>query len=254
MGRQPFVAGNWKLNLGPTAASALAQSLRERLAGHSGVTIAVFPTALAIPAVVEVLKGSEIGVGIQEIEPAPSGAFTGANSATMAREVGCDYALVGHSERRQLWGETDERCATKLVAALQAGLLPIYCVGETLAERRAGRVEEVVFRQLQVGLSGLQPDQIGGLTLAYEPVWAIGTGENATPEQAQAVHAAVRGWLRDRYGAGIANDVRIQYGGSVKADNARTLLSCPDIDGALVGGASLDAAGFAAIVTAAAST
>jgi triosephosphate isomerase (TIM) len=251
MPRRPFVAGNWKLNLGPQAASELARALREQLAGHTNVTIAVFPTAVAIPSVVPILKGSEIGVGIQEVEAAPSGAFTGANSAKMAREAGCDYTLVGHSERRQLWGETDERCAAKLVTALEAGLLPIYCVGETLAERRAGRVEEIVFRQLAVGLSALRADQIGGVTLAYEPVWAIGTGENATPEQAQSVHAAIRSWLRDTWGAGIADDVRIQYGGSVKADNARALLSCPDIDGALVGGASLDAVGFAAIVGAA---
>jgi len=251
MARQPFVAGNWKLNLGPSAAGALAQALKEQLAGHSGITVAVFPTALSIPAVVQALQGSGIGVGVQEVESEASGAYTGANSATMAREVGCDYCLVGHSERRQLWGETDARCAAKLVRALEAGLLPIYCVGETLAERRAGRVEEVVFRQLKDGLAKLQPDQVGALTLAYEPVWAIGTGENATPEQAQAVHAAIRGWLRETYGAGIADDVRIQYGGSVKADNAKTLLACPDIDGALVGGASLNAEGFAAIVNAA---
>ncbi|MEQ1506869.1 MAG: triose-phosphate isomerase [Myxococcota bacterium] len=251
MARRPFVAGNWKLNLGPAAAGALARGLRERLADHGEVTVAVFPTALSIPTVVAELAGSDLAVGVQEIEAKASGAFTGANSAVIAREVGCTHALVGHSERRQLWGETDAGCAAKLVAALGAGLLPIYCVGETLAERRAGRVEGVVFRQLADGLGALAPDQVGALTLAYEPVWAIGTGENATPDQAQAVHAAIRGWLRSRYGAGIADDVRIQYGGSVKADNARDLLSCPDIDGALVGGASLDAAGFAAIVAAA---
>ncbi|MEQ1567006.1 MAG: triose-phosphate isomerase [Myxococcota bacterium] len=250
MSRRPFVAGNWKLNLGPSAAAALATGLRERLAGRSGVTIAVFPTALSIPAVVPVLKGSAVAVGIQEIEAAASGALTGANSAVMAREVGCDHALVGHSERRQRWGETDDACAAKLSFALASGLLPIYCVGETLDERRAGRVEQVVFGQLERGLAKLAPDQIGALTLAYEPVWAIGTGENATPDQAQAVHAAIRGWLRAKVGA-VADDVRIQYGGSVKADNARELLAMPDIDGALVGGASLDAAGFTAIVDAA---
>jgi triosephosphate isomerase len=197
------------------------------------------------------LAGSGIAVGIQEIEAKPSGAFTGANSAVFAREAGCEYCLVGHSERRQYWGETDAGCAAKLVAALGAGLLPIYCVGETLDERRAGRVEDVVFRQLRDGLARLAADQVGGLVIAYEPVWAIGTGENATPEQAQAVHASIRRWLADTYGAGIADDVRIQYGGSVKADNARDLLGCPDIDGALVGGASLDAASFTAIVDAA---
>ncbi len=250
MARRPFVAGNWKLNLGPAAAAELATGLRSRLAGTTGTTVAVFPTALSIPAVVPILQGSGIAVGIQEIEAKPSGAFTGANSAVMAREAGCEFALVGHSERRQLWGETSEKCAAKLAAAFSAGLLPVYCVGETLAERKAGRVEEVVFGQLEQGLGKLAPDQVAAVTLAYEPVWAIGTGEVATPEQAQAVHAAIRGWLRARYGA-IADDIRVQYGGSVKADNARDLLSCPDIDGALVGGASLDAAGFAAIVEAA---
>lgn len=252
MARRPFLAGNWKLNLGPAAAASLASELRERLAGRTGVTIAVFPTALAIPAVAPILRGSAIGVGVQEIEAVAAGAYTGANSAVMARELGCDYALVGHSERRQRWGETDASCAAKLAFALRSGVLPIYCVGETLAERRAGRVEEVVFRQLADGLAGLATDQVAAITLAYEPVWAIGTGETATPDQAQAVHAAIRGWLRAKHGDAVADDVRIQYGGSVKADNARELLAAPDIDGALVGGASLDAAGFTAIVDASA--
>ncbi|MCB9684467.1 MAG: triose-phosphate isomerase [Alphaproteobacteria bacterium] len=249
MARRPFVAGNWKLNLGPTAAHQLATALREGLADVSGCTIAVFPTALSVGSVVPVLKGSGIAVGVQEIEAKASGAFTGGNSAVMAREAGCEYALVGHSERRQLWGETDASCAAKLVAAYDAGLLPIYCIGETLDERRADRVDEVVFRQLEGGLAKLAPDQVAAITLAYEPVWAIGTGEVATPDQAQAVHASIRGWLRERYGA-VADDIRIQYGGSVKASNAADLLSCPDIDGALVGGAALEAAGFAAIVRA----
>jgi triosephosphate isomerase (TIM) len=250
MGRHPFVAGNWKLNLGPRASAELAERLRVSLAGTIGITVAVFPTALSVAAVVPVLKGSALSVGVQEIEAAASGALTGGNAAEMAREAGCEFALVGHSERRQRWGETSTACADKLVAAFRAGLLPIYCIGETLAERRAGRVEEVVFAQLEQGLGKLAPDQIPAVTLAYEPVWAIGTGEVATPDQAQAVHAAIRGWLRQRHGA-LADDVRIQYGGSVKADNARELLSCPDIDGALVGGAALDAAGFTRIVEAA---
>jgi triosephosphate isomerase (TIM) len=250
MTRRPFVAGNWKMNLGPAASGALAEELRERLAHVRDATVAVFPTALSIASVVPVLQGSAVAVGVQEIEPKTSGAFTGANSAVIAREAGCTYTLVGHSERRQLYGETDAGCANKVAAAFAAGLLPIYCVGETLAERRAGRVEEVVFRQLRDGLAQIERDQAGGLTIAYEPVWAIGTGENATPEQAQAVHASIRGWLRERWSA-VADDLRIQYGGSVKADNARALLACPDIDGALVGGASLDAASFAAIVAAA---
>jgi triosephosphate isomerase len=250
MGRRPFVAGNWKLNLGPAAAVELAEGLRRALAGTQGATVAVFPTALSVPAVVPVLQGSALGVGVQEIEAAASGAFTGANSAVMARELGCEFALVGHSERRQLWGETSARCADKVRAAFSAGLLPVYCVGETLAERRAGRVEAVVFEQLEQGIGALPPDQLPALTLAYEPVWAIGTGETATPDQAQAVHAAIRGWLRERHGV-LADDVRIQYGGSVNAANARELLSCPDIDGALVGGASLKVDAFTKIVEAA---
>ena len=250
MARRPFVAGNWKLNLGPNAAGDLAERLRRSLAGTQGATIAVFPTAISIPSVVGVLQGSAIAVGVQEIEAAASGALTGANSAAMAREAGCEFALVGHSERRQRWGETSAGCADKLAAAFAAGLLPIYCVGETLAERRADRVEEVVFGQLAEGLAKLAPDQVAALTVAYEPVWAIGTGETATPDQAQAVHAAIRGWLRARHGA-IADDVRIQYGGSVTAKNAADLLSRPDIDGALVGGASLQVDSFTAIFEAA---
>ena len=169
----------------------------------------------------------------------------------MAREAGCTYALVGHSERRHLFGETNEAVGTKVQVAIAAGLLPIVCVGETLDERRAGRVDEVVFAQLGAALQGLPDDQVSTLTLAYEPVWAIGTGETATPEQAQTVHAAIRGWLRERYPAFVAETVRIQYGGSVKPSNAAELLSCPDIDGCLVGGASLNAESFAAIVAAA---
>lgn len=250
MPRRPFVAGNWKLHLGPAPSADLARALRERLPRPT-CTVAVFPTALSVAAVVDALRGSDIGVGVQEIEAKPSGAFTGANSGAIAREMGCDYALVGHSERRQYWGETDAGCAAKLVAALGAGLVPVYCVGETLAERRADQVDAVVHRQLRDGLAKLARDQVGGIVVAYEPVWAIGTGETATPAQAQAVHASIRGWMRATYGDGLADDLRILYGGSVKADNARDLMTCPDIDGALVGGASLDAASFAAIVAAA---
>jgi triosephosphate isomerase len=252
MRRRSFVAGNWKLNLGPAAAAAHARVLRERFAGWDRGTLAVFPTAISIPAVAEALAGSVIGVGIQEIEPKESGAFTGANSGVMARELGCDYALVGHSERRRLWGETSDRCAAKLAAAFRSGLLPIYCVGETLDERNAGKVEHVVSEQLQRGLASLAADQLPAVTLAYEPVWAIGTGVNATPDQAQAVHRFVRTWLREHHGDVAADTIRIQYGGSVTKDNARELLACPDIDGALVGGASLDADSFVAIVEAAA--
>jgi triosephosphate isomerase len=249
--RRKFIAGNWKLNLGPVEAARLAEALREKLASRGDVEVAVFPTALSIGAVVPLLQGSGIEVGVQEVHWEASGAFTGANSAVMAREAGCTRALIGHSERRQLFGETDEGVARKVKAVLAAGVLPVVCVGETLAERDAGQVEAVVFRQVEAALQGLAPDQLAALTLAYEPVWAIGTGRNATPEQAQEVHAAIRRWLREHYPAFVADELRIQYGGSVNAKNAASLLSQPDIDGALVGGASLKADDFAAIVAAA---
>ena len=250
MARRPFIAGNWKLNLGPAEAATLAHDLKAALTDAGDTTVAVFPTALSVAAVVPVLAGTSIAVGVQEIAAQASGAFTGANSAVMARDAGCEYALVGHSERRQLWGETDDQCALKLVRALESGLLPILCVGESLEQRRAGSAEAVVHAQLEGGLAKLEADQVGAVTLAYEPVWAIGTGETATPDQAQAMHASIRSWLAARYPA-IAADVRIQYGGSVKPANAAELLGCPDIDGALVGGASLKAESFAAIVAAA---
>jgi len=251
MGRIPFIAGNWKLNLGPQAAAALATGLKEALSNRNPIQIAVFPTALSISATLPALAGSGIGVGVQEIASKASGAFTGCNSAVMARELGCEFALVGHSERRQLFGETDSGVAAKIRAALAAGLLPIVCVGETLAEREAGKVDDVVHGQLAAAIDGLSHDQLSTLTLAYEPVWAIGTGVVASPAQAQEVHASLRGWLRGHYPAFIADEMRIQYGGSVKPGNAPDLLSCPDIDGALVGGASLKAESFAGIVAAA---
>ena len=250
MSRRIFVAGNWKLNLGPADAAALARALRASLANRGSVDVAVFPTALSVASVVPVLRGTGIAVGVQEINAWPAGAFTGANSAVMAREAGCTHALVGHSERRQLFGETDEGVNQKVHAALSAGLLPLMCIGETLDERKAGRVETVVYRQLSLGLAGLEPDQVATITLAYEPVWAIGTGVTATPQQAQDVHASIRAWLKDSYPSFVANTVRIQYGGSVKPNNAKEILSCPDIDGCLVGGASLKPDSFAGIVEA----
>jgi len=248
--RTPLIAGNWKLNLGPGAAAALAVFLRDALADEAAAEVAVFPTALAIGPVVEALRGSAIGVGVQEIAAIASGALTGANSAVMAREAGCTWGLVGHSERRQHFAETDEGVGAKVRAALGAGLRPIVCVGETLEERRAGRVDEVTQRQLERALDGLAADAVAAVTIAYEPVWAIGTGETASPEQAQEVHASLRAWLATRCPA-AAGAIRLLYGGSVKADNARALLAQKDIDGALVGGASLRVGDFAAIVAAA---
>jgi triosephosphate isomerase len=251
MSRRPFIAGNWKLHLGPRPAAALARELVAALADRGDVDVALFPTALSATSVLEAVEGSGVYVGLQEIGSQNRGAYTGTNSAQMAREAGCTQVLIGHSERRQLYGETDAGVAAKAALALASGLLPIVCVGETLEERDADQVDAVVHRQLAGALDGLAADAIASLTIAYEPVWAIGTGRTASPAQAQEVHASIRGWLAAHFPAFVANDVRIQYGGSVKPGNARELLACPDIDGALVGGASLDAASFAAIVRAA---
>lgn len=250
MSRRPFIAGNWKLHLAPKPAAALARELVARLAYRGDVDVALFPTALSVASVLEAVEGSGIEVGLQEVHEAASGAFTGANSPVLAREAGCTHVLIGHSERRQLFGETDAGVNRKVKAALAAGLLPIVCVGETLAERDADQVDAVVHRQLAGALEGLEADQIAAITLAYEPVWAIGTGRTATPDQAQAVHASARAWLRAHYPAYVAEELRIQYGGSVNAANAAALLACPDIDGALVGGASLKVEDFGKIVDA----
>jgi len=254
MNRRPFIAGNWKLNLGPRESAAVAHRLVELLGGQAEVDVALFPTALSVTTVVDALAGSGIGVGPQEICAATSGAYTGTNSAEMARSIGCTHVIIGHSERRQLFGETDAGVAQKVQTALANGLLPILCVGETLEERQSDLVETVVHRQLEVALNSLSADQVGTITLAYEPVWAIGTGVVATPEQAQQVHASLRGWLAAHFPAYVSEEVRIQYGGSVKPANAASLLSCPDIDGCLVGGASLKADSFAAIIGAAGSS
>lgn len=250
MSRRRFIAGNWKLNLGPSASAALAEGLRASLAGRGDVDVAVFPTALSVHAVLPILAGSGVEVGVQDVNTVDTGAYTGANSAAIARELGCTRTLIGHSERRQLFGETDATVNKKVRTALAAGLLPIVCVGETLEERDADQVEAVVHRQVAAALEGLAADQIPTITLAYEPVWAIGTGRTASPEQAEAVHASIRGWLSAHYPAFVAAETRIQYGGSVNAKSAAALLACPNIDGALVGGASLKADEFAVIVNA----
>ena len=250
MSRRPFIAGNWKLHHGPKASAELATGLREALAERGDVDVAVFPTALSVAAVGPALEGSGIALGVQEIEPVQQGARTGGNSASMARELGCAYALIGHSERRQHWAETDASVRAKVDTAREAGLLPMVCIGETLEQRDAGQAEAVVFAQLSAALEGLPADVVATITLAYEPVWAIGTGRSATPEQAQAIHASIRGWLAETYPPFVAEQVRVLYGGSVKPTNAAELLACPDIDGALVGGASLKVDSFAGIVAA----
>jgi triosephosphate isomerase len=246
--RRKLIAGNWKMYNTIAEALALVGELRPRLAPFADLDLAVFPPFTALAAVARALEGSNIGVGGQNLSAEPRGAFTGEVSAAMLVEAGCRYALVGHSERRQLFGETDEGVHRKAGAAIAAGLIPIVCIGELLAERQAGRTLDVVRRQLEGGLAGFTDAQMKGLVLAYEPVWAIGTGVNATAAQAQEVHAAVRNEVARRMGSSVAEGLRILYGGSVKPENARELLAEPDVDGALVGGASLLAHSFTGIV------
>jgi len=252
MTRRPFLAGNWKMNLSPTAAGDLASAMVDELsAATDHVDIALFPTAVSLSATLEVTAGSAIRVGPQWVSAAASGAFTGQNSPTTCREMGATIALAGHSEVRQYLQSTDAGIGTSLVAALDAGMLGMLCVGETLAQRDAEQAVETVCSQLAGALADLPADRMSGISIAYEPVWAIGTGRTATPEMAQEMHAAIRSWLRERFGGWAADQTRILYGGSVKPHNAGELLAQPDIDGALVGGASMKLADFAAIVKAA---
>ncbi len=248
MARRKFVCGNWKMHRTAAEARALVREVRAAVEGLTErVDVAVAPPFTALHAAAEELAGSRIGLGAQNLHFETQGAFTGEVSAPMLVEAGCRFVLVGHSERRQLFGETDEGVRKKTKAALAAGLHPIVCVGETLPERESGRTLEVVGRQVRAALAGLTPAEVGALTLAYEPVWAIGTGKTATAAQAQEVHAAVRAILRELAPA-AAEVVRIQYGGSVKPENAAELMAQPDVDGALVGGASLKAPDFSQIV------
>ncbi len=250
MGRRIFIAGNWKLHKGPQEADTLATALKRALADETAVDIAVAPPYISIPAVADRLKHTGIHLAAQDLHPETKGAFTSAVSGEMLKDAGCAYTLVGHSERRSIFGDDDATVNAKVHAAYRAGLLPILCCGETLAQREAGHAVEVVTGQLAAGLAGLAPDQVVSTTIAYEPVWAIGTGVTASPDQAQEMHAAIRSWLAECFPTFVPAQTRIQYGGSVKPGNARDLLSQPDIDGALVGGASLDADSFLAIVRA----
>ncbi len=249
MSRKPFIAGNWKLNLSVEEGVALVRALAPAAAAGK-VEVAVCPTALCVYAVAQAAAGSAIGVGGQNAYWEEKGAFTGEISASHLKAAGAKYVVLGHSERRQLFGETNETVNKRLKAVLAQGLVPILCIGETLAERDGGKLETVLKQQITGGLAGLSAEQLGTLVVAYEPVWAIGTGRTATTAQAQEAHAFVRGVLRSIVGE-LADKIRIQYGGSVKPDNAKELLSQPDVDGALVGGASLKAADFIAIIAAA---
>jgi triosephosphate isomerase len=252
--RTPFVVGNWKLNKTIAESVALVTELKNQLSAVKGVQVGVAPTFVSLPAVAKRLEGSAIATCSQDCFWETSGAWTGEVSGPMLVDAGATWAIVGHSERRQFFGDTSESVGKKARAALAAGLGAIVCVGESLAERDGGRTLAVVDDQLAGGLSGMDGTMVARLVIAYEPVWAIGTGRTATPGQAQEVHAHIRKRLHDRFGATLADTIRIQYGGSVKPSNAEALIAEPDIDGALVGGASLEAADFIAIVKAARGT
>ncbi|MBX3419983.1 MAG: triose-phosphate isomerase [Pirellulaceae bacterium] len=248
--RKPLIAGNWKMNLLRDSGLKLVRALAEQLPPPEQVAVAVCPPNVYLSDIASALRGSSIALGAQNMYHESEGAFTGEVSGQMLLDVGCRYVIVGHSERRQFFGDTDVTVNQKTIAALSIGLTPIVCVGETLEQRESGQTAQTIETQTRGSLAGLTSQQAGNLVIAYEPVWAIGTGRTATPEQAEEVHAQIRSLLTELWGVGTANTVGILYGGSVKADNASLLLGQPNIDGALVGGASLKADSFAAICAA----
>ena len=249
--RKPIVAGNWKMNNTVAEALALVTEIKRRAVEVKGVDIVLCPPFTALQSVSNAVSGTAIGLGAQNMHWEKSGAFTGEVSAAMLRELYCHYVIIGHSERRALFGETDEAVNRKIKTALASNLRPIVCVGETLKQRQANQTEAVIRAQVLNGLKDIAPDQFATVIMAYEPVWAIGTGMTATPAQAQDVHLFIRGLLQEMAGERAAQAVRIQYGGSVKPANAKELFHQPDIDGGLIGGAALDADLFMAIVNAA---
>ena len=246
--RRPFIAGNWKMNMDRASAVALAGGLAAATADLEGVDVAVCPPSVYLEAVAAAVKGSKVGLGAQNMYFAASGAYTGEISSAMLLDIGCQYVILGHSERRHIFGESDEEINKKVKVALEDGLTPIVCVGETLPERESGATLDVIRGQFNGSLAGLSGDDMKKIVIAYEPVWAIGTGKTATPQQAEEVHLDLRKIMESCYNNEIAETVRIQYGGSVKPDNAVELLGQPNIDGALVGGASLKVDDFMGII------
>jgi len=246
--RKPVIAGNWKLNKTAYEAIELVSILKRALSDVTEVDIIVCPVFTALADVRDVLLETNIGLGAQNIYWEDSGAFTGEVSAPLVKSAGARYVIIGHSERRQYFGETNETVNKKISAALKYDLVPIVCVGEVLEERESGQTNEVIQKQVSGCLAGFQPDQVNNMIIAYEPVWAIGTGKTATKDQAQEVHHFIRGLLTNMFGKAAAQEVRIQYGGSVKPENIAELIAQADIDGALVGGASLKAESFIDIV------
>ena len=247
---RPFVVGNWKMHKTVAEALALATAVREGVAALGDVDVALAPPFTALAAVGGILKGSPVGLAAQTMHEAEKGAFTGEISPAMLKDVGCTHVILGHSERRHLFGETDQVVMKKARAALDHSLIPILCVGETLQERETSRTFDVVERQTEHALRHVTPEEATRSVLAYEPFWAIGTGQTASPGQAQEVHAFIRKLVARSHGDGVARVIRILYGGSVKSDNAGTLIAEPDVDGALVGGACLEAPSFLGIIAA----
>ena len=249
--RRKLVAGNWKMHGSLAANRELIGGLLSALGDFAGADVAVCAPAPYLAQLAELVQGSRIMLGAQNVSEFSSGAYTGEHSCAMLKELGCTSVIVGHSERRALYGETNVQVAAKVLAVLEAALTPLFCMGEMLAEREAGAAEAVVAAQLDAVIAAAGIEALSRIVLAYEPVWAIGTGKTASPEQAQAVHAFIRARIAGQ-SASVAEQVKILYGGSVKAANAQALFACADIDGFLVGGASLQAAEFAAICKAAA--
>jgi triosephosphate isomerase len=248
MPRKPLIAANWKMYKTPAQAQEFMKNFLPLVANHDRDEVVVCPSFTSISVVIAAATGSGVAIGAQNMHFADEGAYTGETSPLMLKAIGATHVILGHSERRQYFGETDELINTKLKTALQHGLVPIVCVGEVLAEREAGKTEEVLLRQTRGVLAGIAASAAAPIVIAYEPVWAIGTGKTATPQMASEAHAVIRGEVAKLFGPETADHLRILYGGSVKPDNATTLMNEPDIDGALVGGASLDPQSFAKIV------
>ena len=247
--RTPFIAGNWKMFKTVADAVKYVKEFRGLVKDIADVEIVLAPPATALHAAAEAARNSNVAIAGQDLHWEREGAFTGALSAGMIREAGAEYVIIGHSERRTLFGETDATVNRKIAAAFAGGLIPIVCIGETLDQRDRQETFDVLDRQIKLGLDGVSGEQLGQLVIAYEPVWAIGTGRNATPEQAGEAHAHIRSRLRQWFGAEAADLCHIIYGGSVKPENIRDLIALPDVDGALVGGASLAVQGFFDIVS-----
>jgi len=248
--RTPLIAGNWKMNTDSSTATALARNIAQRASEATDVELLVCPPSIYLTLVRDALGEASVGLGAQNMSCQPKGAFTGEISAAMLTDIGAQFVILGHSERRHIFGESDQNVNKKTLAALAAGLTPIVCVGELLEDREAGRTAEVIRGQFDGSLADVTAEQIESVVLAYEPVWAIGTGKVATPEQAEEVHADLRKQLTERYNSQIADKIRILYGGSVKPSNAAELLGQPNVDGALIGGASLKADDFIGIAVA----